>query len=106
MVETLDVNGRTVQYETVREWRLLKVIEINFPGKTKGAGCLWDEDTGEYRIFLNSALSDEEKLKTFIHEMVHLYHGDFTSNGDVQEKESRCHSETKKIIESLEHNRR
>lgn len=97
-METLEYNGISYEFNTVREWNNLKVIEADIP--VRGCVSRWSETSGEYRIFINKNLPDQEKLEVFVHEMIHLYHGDF-ENEDIslQEKEARSHQETKKMME-------
>lgn len=98
-METIEYNGKCYFFDTVREWDNLKVIEMNMP--VKGCSCLWDESSGEYRIFINRNLSDQEKLETFIHEMIHLYNGDHESGENVQTIEARTHKVTDEIMKKI-----
>ena len=95
--QTLEHEGKTYHFQKTHEWHNLKVIKVNLPDSIKGAATSWEED--EYRIFINSKLSEDEQLKTFIHEMVHLYRGDLDKIGqDVNTIEE----ETDRIIEGLQ----
>ena len=95
-METIEFNGQTYTFDTVREWHL-KVIEADLP--VKGCCCPWDEDFKEYRIFINKNLPDQEKIRTFIHEMLHLYNNDFEQGEDVVSIESRTHRATDELME-------
>lgn len=89
-----------MKYEVKREWKNLKVIEMDLP--VEGCCCKWGKDSGEYRIFIDKALSEPKKLETFIHEMIHLYHGDLDSTGkSVDEVEARAHRETEEILKRI-----
>lgn len=101
-MDSIEVNGITYEYETVREWNHLKAIEIDLPRKIKGVSCPWN-NPGEYRIFIDRSLSELEKLETFIHEMIHLYHGDHEAGGNIQEIEARTHKATEEILKKLEY---
>lgn len=99
-MDSIEVNGITYEYETVREWKNLKVVEIDLPGKPKGVSCPWNEP-GEYRIFIDRTLNEQEKLRVFIHEMIHLYHRDHESGEDVVEIEARTDRETEAILQEI-----
>lgn len=99
-METIEFNGQTYTFDTVREWNL-KVIEADLP--VKGCCCPWDEGSKEYRIFINKNLSDQEKRKTFVHELIHIYNGDFDHGEDIQTIEARTHRQTEEIMKKLEY---
>ncbi len=93
-------DGTMVDLDTTHEWKNLKVIEMDMP--VKGMCCKWGKDSGEYRIFIDSALPDQEKLETFIHEMIHLYRGDLEKQGEsVQKIETECHHITQEVLRSI-----
>ena len=99
-MESIEHNGKTITFDTVREWDL-KVIEANIP--INGCSCQWNE-FGEYRIFINRELSDREKLEVFVHEMIHIYNGDHDNKDmNIQEIEERTHELTEEIIKKLEY---
>ena len=97
-MDTLEFNGANYCYDIVREWNHLKVIEMDLP--IKGCVCPWDESSGEYRIFINRNLSPREKTETFIHEMLHLWRGDFDKT-DVQSIEYECHKESEELAKKI-----
>ena len=100
IMDTLEYNGTTYEFNTVREWNNLKVIEADLPVR----GCVgrWDESSGEYRIFINKNLSDQEKLEVFLHEMIHLYHEDFKDPSmNLQQIESMTHHKTEQIMKEI-----
>lgn len=91
-----------MKYEVKREWKNLKLIEAPFPEDIEGCTVRWGENSGEYRILINENLPEPEKLETFIHEMIHLYHGDLDSTGkSVDEVEARAHRETAEILKRI-----
>ena len=93
-------DGTRVNLDTTHEWKNLKVIEMDMP--IKGCCCEWGKDSGEYRIFIDRSLPDQEKLETFVHEMIHLYREDFAKEGaNVQEIESECHHLTQEVLKSI-----
>ena len=98
MIKTFTLtDGTVVSFDITHEWKSLKVIEMKLP--VNGCVTEWNKESGEYRVFINSEMSEQEKLKTFIHEMIHLYRGDFEKEGgDVQEIESECHKLTNDYI--------
>lgn len=94
--QTLEHEGITYHFQQTHEWHI-KVIKVNLPDSVKGMVAPWGED--EHRIFINSKLPEDEQLKTFIHEMVHLYRGDLDKIGqDVNTIEE----ETDRIMEGLQ----
>lgn len=106
MVKTLTLkDGTKVALDTTHDWKNLKVIEMEMPEDIDGVACKWGRDSGEYRIFLNSGIDERQKLKAFIHEMIHLYRGDHDKeNESVQKIESECHQLTQEVIEALKSN--
>jgi len=91
-----------MKYEVKREWKNLKLIEAPFPEDIEGCTVRWGENSGEYRILINENLPEPVKLETFIHEMIHLYHGDLDSTGkSVDEVEARAHRETEEILKRI-----
>jgi hypothetical protein len=48
---------------------------------------------GEDTIVLNSRLSREQNMKTYLHEKKHIERGDFENGGDVDQIERDAHQE-------------
>lgn len=63
------------------------IREAVLPGHINGATI--DDEDGNHNIYINSALPDEQKIKTLIHE---IYHGESGHSTDdtktVEEKEN------------------
>ena len=94
-------NGHTWEIETVREWKNLKVMEINMEEGINGVSfpC---KNPGEYRILINRDLTEREKLEVFIHEMIHLYRRDHDKPSKMLNRfEAECHQLTHEIMEAL-----
>ena len=64
-------------------------IYLNLPTSIKGYVKANKDDT--YTIVLNSRLSIDSNLETYIHELSHIINGDYDSDADAD------------IIESLRH---
>lgn len=98
--QTLEHEGKTYHFQKTHEWHNLKVIKVNLPDGINGTVALFGKD--KYRIFINDKLPEDEQLKAFIHEMVHLYRGDLDKIGqDVNTIEEETHRETDRIMEGL-----
>lgn len=97
---TIQVGNKHCEYHIFREWNNLKVIEMeDLP--INGCSCQWN-DSGEYRIFINRDLPDPEKLRTFVHEMIHLFYDDHNNKDmDLQEIEDRAHRITEDILKGI-----
>lgn len=102
-MKTVTLNdGTTINLDITHEWKNLKVIEMEIPGGIDGCIARWGEDSGEYRIFINNKMDDRQKIHTFIHEILHLYRGDFDKEGgNVNQIEAECHQLTQEILEAL-----
>lgn len=93
--------GNTYRLKEIRKWKDLTVVEANLPEGIDGISLPW-EKPDEYRILINSELSEPDKLKTFIHEMIHLYRGDHEKKGEsVQKIEAECHHITQEVLKSI-----
>lgn len=66
----------------------VSVKEAHLPASIKGLCSQCSED--EYIILLRDELTDQEKEKAFIHEMLHIYRDDFSGHS-VGEIESTAH---------------
>ena len=94
--QTLEHEGITYHFQQTHEWHI-KVIKVNLPDSVKGMVAPWEED--EYRIIINDKLPEDEQLRSFLHEMTHLYRGDLDRIGqDV----STIEEETDRIMEGLQ----
>ena len=55
---------------------------------------------GRFLIWLNGNDSDAEQTYSFVHEMLHIWHGDHSSDGiDVQLLETIRHKETDDVLQ-------
>lgn len=57
-------------------------------------GFTWDSGAGQYVVCINAALSNEQKARTFLHEVSHVVLGHFeqiaTTTGQEQEADERA----------------
>lgn len=51
------------------------VREIRLPYKVKGATI--KDSNGDYNVYLNSLIADEQKMNALAHELLHIAEGDF-----------------------------
>ena len=93
----------TEHFRTVRKWKDLRVIETKLPGGCQGVVAPWGKD-GNFRIFIDEDLNERQKTETFVHEMLHLYRGDFDKIGaNVSRIEAECHDLTREMMKIVEH---
>lgn len=62
----------------------------NLPYKIKGF-AVYNSNDDYYTIVLNSRLSHDQNLKTYIHELKHINNNDFFSDLDVSMIEACAH---------------
>lgn len=74
-MKTFEVDGITYRFQKTKEWNNLRVVEGNLGEGITGLTLPW-KNPGEYRILINSDLSEKEKVEVFIREMLHLYRDD------------------------------
>lgn len=67
----------------------MNVNLFDMPERIKGY-CREDEN-GDYTVILNSRLSYEENLITYMHELKHELNGDFESLNGIDEIEANSH---------------
>lgn len=66
---------------------LVIIRKIDLP---YGVGGMTVKDSNDdYNVYLNSRLSGEQQVIAFEHELEHIKNGDFYTEEDVREKESR-----------------
>lgn len=59
---------------------------VDFPTCACGGMVLLNDD-GTHTILLNSRLSHEQNLKSYLHEKNHIEHNDFYRGADVEDME-------------------
>lgn len=69
----------------------IKVVEVFLPEDVHG--MLQQLAPDSYRVFINRNMPEDEKTSTFIHEVLHIWHGDFDREISVNELESLRHLE-------------
>ena len=69
----------------------ITIDEAELPPSVRGE-CAKDAD-GRFYIVINKCLSETERVKTFLHEMLHIYHDDFASEEPVAAIEAARHLE-------------
>ena len=50
-------------------------------------GFTWDSGAGQYIVCINTALPDEQKARTFLHEVSHVLLGHFEQSAIIAEQE-------------------
>lgn len=50
-------------------------------------GFTWDKGAGQYVVCINAALPDEQKARTFLHEVSHVLLGHFEQSAIIAEQE-------------------
>ena len=83
---------------TTREVKI-KIHCEQMPGKVRAA--LIEPKPGCYQIFLNAGLSDQEQAAGFLHECLHIYHGDTAEPVGAGTIEERRHNELKQLLSFL-----
>lgn len=68
----------------------MQVRLMDLPPKIRGFVV---RRNGEDTIVLNSRLSREQNMKTYLHEKKHIERGDFENGGDVDQIERDAHQE-------------
>lgn len=68
--------------------RLSVVLADNLPAALRGFAL--DRGAGQYAVYINAALSDEQQIKTFLHEVTHVLLGHF-QRGTTAENEKTAH---------------
>ena len=67
----------------------MRTVLIDMPCDCRG--CVVENSDGEHCIVLNSRMSHEMNIKSYIHELRHIKNGDLRSCEDVNVVESYCH---------------
>lgn len=67
-------------------FRPFQALPQQIPGGLRGA--IFEDENGDFNIYINQDLCDERKLKTIIHERLHAERGD-TRSGDLAEDVER-----------------
>lgn len=77
----------------------IQLVKMSLPSGAEGAAC--KDPDGGYMILINSDLTEEAQTEAFIHEMLHIWHGDFESSTPIGTLEALRHEEVKSIIEKM-----
>jgi hypothetical protein len=77
-------------YSTWEVGCMYKVVLADLPPKIKGM-IVKEDDC--FTILLNSRLSREQNMKTYLHEKKHIERGYFENGGDVDQIERDAHQE-------------
>ena len=97
-MKTFEVDGITYHFQKTKEWNNLRVVEGNLGEGITGLSLPW-KNPGEYRILINSDLSETEKVKVFIREMLHLYRDDHEVKGEAAQKiQAACQQITEELL--------
>lgn len=65
------------------------------------SGAVTSQDSSRYTILLNSNKSEEEQAAAFLHECLHIYHGDLSSNRSADDIEAERHKELISLLTIL-----
>lgn len=76
-------------------FRPLQALPYQIPGGFRGA--IFEDENGDYNIYINEDLCDERKLKTIIHERMHAEHGDTRSSALAEDVERYLNNELELI---------
>lgn len=68
---------------------IMRIIYVDMPTTLK-AYTMYD-GLGFYTVYINSRLSVEQNVKSFIHEVFHIKNGDYELTNDVQIIENVSH---------------
>lgn len=61
-----------------------------------------DEESDDYFVLLNDSADETEKAKTFVHEMLHIWHRDHFKKGlDVERLEAVRHAESENYSKTI-----
>ena len=77
----------------------IRIVTENLPNGIRGATAMKEKD--RFVVLLNGDQDDPETVGSFVHEMLHIYHGDFESGLPVDQIEATRHRETLEIMEIL-----
>ena len=78
----------------------LNIITTPLAPEVKGLS-MQPEGKKEITIVINSSLPENEQTASFLHECLHLWHDDHSSNKDLDEIETARHKETIELLEIL-----
>ena len=81
----------------------IKLVTVNdYPDFFHGATLMHSiEPTEKYTVVLNDDKDELYKTATFLHEMLHVFHGDNISTEDVEEIESKRRAELLQVLRIL-----
>lgn len=77
----------------------LTIEEVDLPESVDGVST--ERQPGEYVIFINGNKDNDAKSGIFLHEMLHVWHGDHDNDMDTDELELIRHEELKRILTDL-----
>lgn len=72
-------------------FRPLQAPPYRIPGSFRGA--ILEDENGDFNIYINNDLCDEQKLRTIIHERMHAEHMDTRSDALAADIEKYLHNE-------------
>ena len=82
--------------------RTFTIRLFSFNGVDSINGVLKEDKESGYTIAINRDKSKEIQFAAFLHEMAHIYNGDFEKVGNVQEIESKTHAMLLQALHYLE----
>ena len=77
--------------------------EAAFPESVHGVTLLTakTDDHEDYVVLINSGLDSRRKAATFLHEALHIFHGDFDDHRSVKEIEAERRAELRELLQIL-----
>ena len=80
----------------------IRLVRSDGPETIHGATAQMRDDTGEkYAVWINSSRTGKCGAATWLHEMLHIYHDDFSDTRPVKEIEKERRSELIELLEIL-----
>jgi len=74
------------------------LYKVKMPKTIQGA-CTLDKRDGKIIVALNADLTEDEQAAAFLHEMLHLYHGDLNKeNTTAREIEEERQEEMQRLL--------
>ena len=77
----------------------IKIITENMPSSIKGFSMKTGAE--EFAVFLNGHEDDPDTVGSFLHEMLHIYHGDLDKSLPSDQLEKERHREIEEVLEAL-----
>lgn len=84
--------------------RVMTVRLVHAAGFPQGFhGAVYPIAPGKYTILLNNTDTDQQQAESFLHECLHIYHGDLEREGvNVDRLEAERHAELATILPALQ----